>query len=504
MTHKQTSLARFSNPEILSPKGLSTGIDREFKNGADAVYAMNAVRFEAEEAYHREPDLTLAADLIEQRGNTALADCVRNGTGKYVSVIDTLDCSNTSIQSFVGLELLQELVVLNLSNNSIIDLSGFPVLPKLEKLNLSNNGLEDFSSVVELPSLYELNVEGNEVSEIPDLLPLEKALENRFSFTLLLTDNPLQDITQLLHSWERGGLPVRYDLYGNDDIYCWQKQYLLESFLALSGESLSDALTNGIDIQNLPITPCDDRQDEQDFNGNGVSNALDLANGNNPFLAEFSSALDFSETVFEVNEDEPKGRITIERTGTDLNGDVKFWLVTQQILRQTVEEDLPTQSLAIRDFDFLSQNQQYTLAAGEPQMFIDIDIIDDEWYYGDAQFQITLYGAEGAGLGSEHEATVAIVDDEGYKMTDFDETQMISPPAANPVIVAVTPLSPTDAPPESSGKDAGGGAFGQYWLLLLFILFQQRIKREIKGIKRDTRCAKLSWRKDWRCKSSIR
>ncbi len=475
MSYNDFNLGRFSNPEIVNPLRTSTGIDKSFKNGADAVYALNAIRFEAAEGYHQEPDLTLAADLIAQRGNTALADCVRNGPKKYVRVIDTLDCSNASIQSLAGLELLQELVDLNLSSNSIIDLSGFPILPKLRILDLSDNEIEDFSPVIELPSLSELNLEGNEVSEISDLLSLEKSLESRVSFTLLLANNPLQDITHLLHFYERGAFPVHYDLYGNDDIYCWQKQHLLESFFALSGESLLDALTNGIDIQNLPITPCDDSQDEQDFNGNGVSNAQDLVNDNNPFLAEFSSALDFSETVFEVNEDEPKGRITIERTGSDLNGDVNFWLVTQQGFKQTGEEDPLPQSQAIRDFDFLSQNQQYTLAAGEPQMFIDIDIIDDEWYYGDAQFQITLYGPEGAGLGSEHEATVAIVDDEGYKMTDFDETQMISPPVANSVIVAVTPLPSTDATPASSGGSGGGGALGQYWLLLLFILFQQKL-----------------------------
>ncbi|MDQ2075144.1 M12 family metallo-peptidase [Marinimicrobium sp. ABcell2] len=455
MSYYTRSLGRYSQSLGESDDGTPLGVPKEYKNGADAVYALNAVRFEVAETYVSSPDLTLAADTLEAHGHMALAQCVRDGKSKYAAIIYDLDCRNKGLTSLAGLELLPNLQRVDLSNNLLSDLSDFPPLQDLEVLNLNHNYITDISSLVHLPSISKMQLVGNQIAQLPDFSPLEEQLDQRTNIKFDLRDNQLHNIESLLESLERRGIALQYRLEGNDSILCWQKRYLLEAHLFVPGEVFDD----DFDVTEFQRPePCDSSDDAQDYNGNGTANMADIEAGVNPFSPAFNNTLSFSQDEYYAEEDSGAASIYIQRSGEDLSGDVEFKLATQYGFVSHLEDGewVGGNPPAEPYLDYVPVNQSYVIPDGEAGIEVEIELIDDPWYYGRIEFQVRLYASTGAGIASSNTATVNIEDDERHTMEEYDES-VAAPVEGGP------PLIPSD---ESSGS-SGGGFFGSSLLLLL-------------------------------------
>ncbi|WP_137222088.1 leucine-rich repeat domain-containing protein [Shewanella sp. MEBiC00475] len=206
---------KFSSPN-LDCNGLPCGIDRDDPlNGADAVYALNAVRFELEEFFHSTPDLTTIDTALELISDNRLKNCITqnlnyyNGIPKYAGMLEEVYCGYWGITSLSGLEYfynvffldlsgnyitrirelegMQALRILDLSNIGFSDLSGIESLEKLENVNLSNNQINNISMLAAKPFLEVLRINNNRIADI-DVLSGLGALSYLDASTNLISD----------------------------------------------------------------------------------------------------------------------------------------------------------------------------------------------------------------------------------------------------------------------------------------------------------------------------
>lgn len=462
-------IRRYSTPGVLSDGSARTGVGREYQNGSDASFALNAIRFQAADYFHQNPDLTLAADLVEQAGNTQLAECVREGAGKYPATIHRLTCSGKQLSSIAGLEFLTQLDYLDLSNNNIADLSDFPVLQNLQQVNINDNRVEEIAPLMQLPRLAILRVSNNNITNLPDFKVLEAYRATKDSVAIDLSNNKISGIESLLEILERNSLLVSTNLNGNEEIPCWQKRHLIKNHF-----SFDTRINEGL-VPNLDnYLPCDSSEDYLDYNNNQISNLDDIENDGNPFLIEPEQQIELTGRVYTVNENDGKARLEVKRVGDTLNGDITFYAATYEALVSFEPEsigsetpDTPSSELAgiaaYQHFDFVPLNQPFTIAEGEDSVYIEVEVIDDDLYYGDIQFQVNLYGVTGATLSGSKTATVNIIDDEVNTMAIKDEAEGLTSP--EPPVTTPTPV----VTPNNTGQDntsGGGGSLGYYWLLV--------------------------------------
>lgn len=472
MSYYRQPMARYSQSRGELENGDPLGVPKEYRNGADAVYALNAVRFEASEGYEPNPDLTLAADQLEERGYLALAQCVREGKSKYSAIIYDLDCRNADLTSLAGLELLPNLERVDLSSNLLRDLSDLPPLQHLEVLKLNHNYITDISPLMQLPSLTEVQLVGNRLTELPDFDPMESQLGQRTIILLDLRDNRLEDISALVESHERQGINLKYRIDGNHSIDCWQKRYLLENYFYVP----VDEEAGEVDIEALQNPePCDASNDTRDYNGNGIENMVDVENGVSPFAPDYDSEIGFSRKEYFAEEDGGVARISVERTGEDLSGDVEFKLATQQDSVSVYQDSEwgGGNRPARRKSDYVPVNQSYVIPDGSAGLEVEIELLDDPWYYGTIEFQLRLYASKGAHLAGDNTATVNIEDDERHKMDVYQEYG--SGGSGN------ESSGGSNSTPASSGS-SGGGLMASSILLLLGVAAMGRRNRRFSKI----------------------
>ncbi|GGP95588.1 leucine-rich repeat domain-containing protein [Shewanella ulleungensis] len=365
-----SKIYKFSSPS-LNCNGKPCGIDRNDPvNGADAVFALNAVRFELEDFFQPEPDLTLLDTAIESIVDSRLQKCITqnltySGSPKYSGMLENIYCGYWGVNNLSGLGVfsnlffldlsgnhfssvlelsgMQALRVLDLSNVGLTDLSGIESLTKLINVNLSNNQLSDISPLAAKPFLELLRINNNRISDIDVLSHLNSltfldastnlisdlsAISQNTSLTDLYinnnkiksvpvnintlelgvfsaTNNQINDISGLANLNSLGVISLDYNnllditpiftiqdsvnglsLIGNELIPCWQVNYAAQRF----------------GVAWLP-TYCDENQENEDYDGDGLANALEVEYGldpSNPLDADFDNDNDGLSNAVEI------------------------------------------------------------------------------------------------------------------------------------------------------------------------------------------------------------
>jgi hypothetical protein len=368
---------KFSNP-TLDCNGYPCGIDKsDSTNGADAVYALNAVRTEIEHFYKPDPDITLFEDAKNQLADSNLKTCLSNANVSnltYAAELEWLYCGygwvsdltgldafsgltnvslpNNSLTSLNGIAGLKNLSILEVDNNNIDNLSDIESLSKLESLNVNYNNVEDISILGDLQSLSRFRMNNNKIVDISVLEKLEKLTYidvesnnitdiSALSHSSLLTDlyishnqislipqnidmpnlirfyansNNITDVSSLANlqslssiSFDFNDVPditpifkiqetINYlSIYGNNNIPCWQINYAQSRFSSTW----------------LPYT-CNADTEDEDYDGDGVTNALEVAYGLDP-----SNSLDADE---DNDSDGLSNKVEIS-LGTDINNE---------------------------------------------------------------------------------------------------------------------------------------------------------------------------------------
>ena len=204
---------KFSSPD-LDCDGLPCGVEKsDIDSGADAVFALNAVKSEIEGFYESNVDLVLFEDAVNQVVDLNLQQCIRNDSlgYTYAAEFKSLHCGSSSVSSVNGLNAFTELGSLVLYDNEITDLSDISLLSKLESLDISSNNISeipdlkslkylyanennisDISNFDQLPSLNIVNLSLNAISDISALSAL------KYLNTLNLSFNSVDDISALV------------------------------------------------------------------------------------------------------------------------------------------------------------------------------------------------------------------------------------------------------------------------------------------------------------------
>ncbi|MBB1299684.1 leucine-rich repeat domain-containing protein, partial [Pseudoalteromonas sp. SR41-7] len=204
---------KFSSPD-LDCDGLPCGVEKsDIDSGADAVFALNAVKSEIGGFYESNVDLVLFDDAVNQVVDLNLQQCIRNDSlgYTYAAELKSLHCGGSAVSRVGGLNAFTELESLVLYDNEIADLSDISLLSKLENLDISSNSISeipdlkslkylyandnnisDISNFDQLPSLNIVNLSFNTISDISALSAL------KYLNTLNLSFNSVEDISALV------------------------------------------------------------------------------------------------------------------------------------------------------------------------------------------------------------------------------------------------------------------------------------------------------------------
>lgn len=444
MSYAGINTHAFSNPNI-DCSGSPCGVDKEdFHNGADAVYALNAVRFEAEAMYQKNPDLTLAYTLLENTNNNPFAVCIQTNNNKYPSIINTIHCDAFAIENLQGIEYFPLLTELKLTNNQLSSIEGIASGPLLQTVNLSNNALEDISELSQLENLTALNLGHNNITDISFFMD-ESVLQQAFTI-IDLSHNPIKDVSALVPA-----LPFTLLLAGSNGLYCWQRDYLKHQY---------ENYYFGGDPSSFPDS-CDDSQDQLDFNNNGVSNRADIEAETNPFLEIFDINLAFTLDEIEVNEDAGHVRLAVHRVGGDSTKEVSARIFINPKIESSIVDNINFFQ-AIEGMDYTAINELITFPANVMSVNVDVAIINDEAYRADKTFLVQLAKPTLATISYPDAVIVKILEDDPSIVP-------IIKPSPQPTPVQMT----TNNTNNSSG--GGGGSLG-FWFLLIFGLLSTQVR----------------------------
>ncbi|WOH37066.1 Calx-beta domain-containing protein [Thalassotalea fonticola] len=362
---------QFSNPDKeceFLPCGISTD---NTSASADASYALNLVRFQAEDLYQDSPSLTLTQNTVPALHDQALQTCINklhsNDIYLYTGMINDIDCRVKKIDSLAGLSAFDNLHTINLYNNFLTDLSPLANLTKLKWLNIQANEIHDISALFHLNYWDYLNLLGN-------------------------------------------------------PIYCWQLRYF-DQFETVYDWS--------------PPTQCDDSDDLNDYDYDGVNNLDELNNNEDPTLnSNGGGKLQFSQNVYRFDEQTGSIQIRIERVQGNLN-----------TLTASIEiEDQSTN----RDVDYIISQQSISFEHGESSQFLLLTIIDDEEAESIESFNIELVSKNNTDM-----TRVEIIDN------DYD-------------------------PSMAEKKSSGSGIYGIYLLCLAILFLFVKILITNNHFKRDS------------------
>lgn len=214
---------------------------------------------------------------------------------EYASQLTELNCSARSISQLTGIDKFIGLVTLDISSNTIADLSPVYSLPSLQVLLAMTNPISNLSGIEVMSSLQVLILFDTTISDISPIWSLtqlsdlalptanftDMSLLNALSNILFLDigNNPVTDLTGFNYynqlkfigldgtqvqdisplfdhtaTWEWIGLPPT--------AYCWQSKYI-EDFRTF-------------EYPWYPNVTCDNSQDYQDYDGDGIDNWNEL------------------------------------------------------------------------------------------------------------------------------------------------------------------------------------------------------------------------------------
>ncbi|NTS76767.1 hypothetical protein HR060_07775 [Catenovulum sp. SM1970] len=154
----------FSNPN-LDCFGLPCGIDRnDTEHGADAAYALNQVRFEAQDLVAPRTLDNVTSKIVDTNLKTCIETQLTALNAQSVAPVVSLSCPNLGISDLTGLGQFVNLTALNLSSNAITDIGELATLTQLTTLNLNNNNVSSIAAAQGLTLLTNLDLVNNPVA----------------------------------------------------------------------------------------------------------------------------------------------------------------------------------------------------------------------------------------------------------------------------------------------------------------------------------------------------
>ena len=289
------TVMQYSNSEN-SCNGYPCGVGREKEGeGADAAYALNQIRFQAQDLYHRSPLMVSGGEALNNIRDNELQQCIDEHLAMrniaYAGALHELECIDRGITSLSGIEGFPNITRLNLSGNNLRALSSLSSLFSLSELYISNTGIQDISVLSRLTHLGILAIADNDISDITALSEL------RYLHDLDLNNNQIANIAPLANAEIRWQF---VNVAANTNLYCWQKSYFTNRY------------TNNVFFSD---DACDPSDDDNDFDNDGISNINEINNGGNPFISAIADGhLVFSKPVFRINEGDQQVVLSVKRT----------------------------------------------------------------------------------------------------------------------------------------------------------------------------------------------
>lgn len=157
MANKQTfnanqKIYQFSNPQLTCNNIPCGHLKDGGSNSADASYALNSVRFQAQDMQSKNNNLTLSKDSLLKIADLHFKSCILAKYDlirfNYAGMLPQLNCDNSAINTISGIDEYFNIHTLNLADNLISDISSLKFLPKLVSLNLESNSIKDISTLL--------------------------------------------------------------------------------------------------------------------------------------------------------------------------------------------------------------------------------------------------------------------------------------------------------------------------------------------------------------------
>ncbi len=181
---------------LFGSEGLTNDLENLFTLSTEQVTLNNGEKVNKNEVIYFE-DLNLESTIIEElKTNYNIVLETNKETGKDVVKVenmlevDTLDISNSNIESLKGIEYSVNLEVLNASNNNITDIEPITTLSKLKTVDLSNNKIEYVNGIDKLENLKELIIVNNNLTNASVL-----QVKNLTNLETIKVDEPYPDAT---------------------------------------------------------------------------------------------------------------------------------------------------------------------------------------------------------------------------------------------------------------------------------------------------------------------
>lgn len=337
------TVLQYSNSENTC-NGYPCGVGREKSGeGADAAFALNQIRFQAQSLYSATPSLLLASNVLSNIGDNQLAICIEEHLVarniKYAEALHTLECVSREITSIAGIEHFSQLNSLNLSNNRLDSIVPLIALQQLSELYISNTGVDNITPLSDLENVGILGVTDNQISDLSPLTGMRHLRD------LDLNNNHIVNLAPL-------AVPTRrwtfLNASANPNLYCWQKDYFIKRFTA--NVFFSD-------------DACEPATDDSDYDGDGVANSVEINNDSSPFVSAVTDGqLVFSMPVFRINEGAQQVMVSVKRTSGS----------------QPISATLSAVSdSATIDSDVFIENQDIMLARGQDELQVIANIADD-------------------------------------------------------------------------------------------------------------------------------
>ncbi|MAF70895.1 MAG: hypothetical protein CL591_09930 [Alteromonas sp.] len=371
----------------------------------------------------------LLEELNVQRSPITSVTALNNLTSlKQLTLVDT------QVASLQGIENNKALTLLYVSRNNLSDISHVSSLTSLEYLDISNNPVVDVSPIQGLTKLKLLFMKSINTGDVPNFTSAENIVEfaagsagytsnwsiinsmgplktlrlqkvsstdlaviaelNQSLTTLELLDADASDLSALLFHYRLEDLTLTPS--AGTQFYCWQVSYLKEL-----------AQYNGV-INGA----CSTQSDNSDFDGDGSSNADEVALGTNPTVDDRPpSALSFDLSNVRIYED-PINYETIYNAIVERKGNTA--------IESYVDVDVEALS-ATSGRDFIVNSDQLTFPKGSSFARLSIRVYDDFDLEGQESFSVRLTNPVNAELTGITTLTVSLFDDINGNDFDFDD-----------------------------------------------------------------------------------
>lgn len=360
------------------------------------------------------------SSLAQLRELTLRESTLTNLSGiENFSALEALDVSGSLIDDISHLSALKNfntLEVLDISENPIDDMSPLRALTNLRSLNIQRINTGDVSPLINLSNLESFQAGSfgyapdwaiiqHDWSVIQNMTKLERlsligvdgydlpyiaaTRKNLTSLSLYDVDTPdISDISSLFQHYRLKSLDISLPNYAfreGTGFYCWQAEFV--ETLLLSGEILNPR--------------CNPSDDQNDFDGDNISNEEELSIGTNPVENDnVSPTIEFSVgdiTIYEEYENKSEYIGVIRRTGNTEN---------EATVLLDVDDDTPD----YQSSRFSVSPKLVTFSRGQHYANFIIRIIDDSYIDNTEIYSITLTEPVGVQLGEKDTLTVNVID----------------------------------------------------------------------------------------------